>query len=95
MCDAGGWAYIHSRKIEHFNYYTLISRGTPWAAQQGRIAHTSGVGRQVEVLSMWMVTLCPVNMGGEKRLQIEIEAVLKGEIFEAIGDSSWGRDKWN
>ena len=52
------------------------------------------VGRQ-RVPSRWTVALRPGEMRGEKRVKRDREEALTGEIWRAIGDRSWGREKRN
>ena len=72
-----------------------LARGTNWAAQQGRKSETSGGVRQAGAPSRWTVAPRPVEMGGEKRVQREIEAVSTGERWGLIGDRSRRREKRN
>ena len=52
-----------------------LARGTPRAGLHGREAQTSGGGRRAEAPSRWTVAPRQGEMGGEKRVQREREAV--------------------
>ena len=72
-----------------------LARGTPWDAQQGRKSQMSGGVRQVGAPSRWTVSPRPVEMGREKWVQKEREAVSTGERWREIGDRYGGREKRN
>ena len=54
-----------------------------------------GEGRKAGAASRWTVAPGTGDMGREKRVKIEREAVSTGERWGSIGDRSGGREKWN